>query len=85
MSSAVCKNDKGELFGRGWGTINICNKTKSKVFSLERLYEFCIKKISKEILGPNFDPKKKLKKNWLRKFWVQTNCWSETILGTKEI
>ena len=31
---------------------------------------FATKKISKEILGLNFDPKKKFKKIWLRKFWV---------------
>jgi len=37
-------------------------------------------------VGPkNFDPKKKLKKNLVQKFEVWKNCWSETILGTKEI
>ena len=42
------------------------NKTKSKVFSSERLYEFCIKKMSKEILGPNkkFYQKKIFKKKF---------------------
>ena len=41
------------------------NKTKSKVFSLERLYKFYIKKNFKKILGPKkMLCQKKIQKNY---------------------
>ena len=74
---------------------NICNleleqnKTKSKVFSLERFYKFCIKKI----LGPKkilcqkkiFKEKFGSQKFWSEKKFCLKKFWFKKMFGTNKI
>ena len=74
------------------------NKTKSKVFSLERLYKFCIKNIFQKNFRSekNFVSEKKfslkilvpkncgLKKSFcLKKIWVKNFCGTKIIFGLR--
>ena len=71
------------------------NKTKSKVFSLERLYKFCVKKNFNKNFGfeKNFGSEKNFQKNFrskkkfgvkkilsLKKCWLQKNFDSKFFL-----
>ena len=56
----------------------VITRLKSKVFSLERLYKFCVKKIFKQILGPK-------KKIWSEKILGSKKFCARKKFGLEKI